>query len=163
MTNKDYDLAFLSDGISNMPRQLTTREWLSDQLFFYLQMTSRFVFIFGGIIGYAINGLIDCVMLLTGGWLLGIWMRRSLGRRGSDPVLGYFRRIKERANGSRRGVLEWAIETVRGSGFTISKCQAITVAYEQAMKEYNSTNLPDQQQEILKRLDKEVKRISYSM
>lgn len=162
MLNKNYDLDSLSDGIPNMPRRFTTRERLSDQLFFFLQMMSWFVFIIGGVIGYAINGLIDCVVFLAGGWLVGLWMRRSLGRRGSDPDIGYFRRIKERANGSRRGVLEWVIETVRGRGFTISKCQAITAAYEQAMTECNSTNSPDQQQEILKRLDAEVKRISYS-
>ena len=42
MPNKDYELEFLSDGISHMPRRLTARERLADHLFFYLQITSWF-------------------------------------------------------------------------------------------------------------------------
>jgi hypothetical protein len=159
---KDYDLESLSDGISHMPRRLTARERLADHVFFYLQITSWFAFIVSGIVGYAFDGLSGCVVLLAGGWLLGIWIRRSLGRRGSDPFHGYFRRIRERENGSRRGVLEWVIETLRGSGFTVSKCQAITAAYDRAMTQCRSTSSPAQQQAILQRLDAEVKRISYS-
>lgn len=159
---RDHDLGSLSDGISQMPRLLTARERFSDRVFVYFQITSWFIFIFAGIAGYAIKGLIGCVALLALGWLFGLWMRGSLGRRGSDSFHGYFRRIKERANGSRRGVLEWVIEKIRGSGYSVSKCQAITAAYERAMAEGQLATLPAQQDAILQRLDAEVKRISYS-
>ena len=162
MPKNDYDLESLSDGISHMPRRLTARERLSDHVFFYLQIASWFAFIVGGIVGYTLNGPIGCVLLLAGGWLLGIWIRRSLGKRGPDPFHGYFQRIKERANGSRRGVLEWVIETLRGSGYTVSKCQAITAAYERAMTKCRSASMPAQEQAIIQQLDEEVKRISYS-
>ena len=162
MPNQHYDLESLSDGISHMPRRLTARERLADHVFFYLLITSRFVFIVGGIVGYVVNGLVGCVVLIGGGFLLGVWMRRSLGMRGPDQFHGYFRRIKERANGSRRGLLEWAIEVLRDSGYTISKCKAISEAYERAMTECHQVSSPVQQQTILQRLDVEVKRISYS-
>jgi hypothetical protein len=162
MLNRDKDLESLSEGIPNMPRSLTARERLADHLYFYLQTASWFVFLAGGIAGYAIKGLIGCVALLAGGWLFGMWMRRSLGQRGRNQFLGFYQRIRERANGSRRGLLEWLIEAIRGSGFTISKCRAITAAYDRAMLQGRSTSSAAEQQAILQRLDAEVKRISYS-
>lgn len=145
-----------------MPRLLTTRERLADHLYFYLQIVSRFVFVLGAIVGYAFNGFIGCCLLGVGGVLCGIWLRRSMGMRGIDPFHGYFQRIKERANGSRRGLLEWGIETMRGGGPTVCKCQAITKSYERAMDECRLTSSPAQQKAILQRLDAEVKLISYS-
>ena len=162
MADRETNLDLLSDGIPNMPRHLTARERFADHLFFYLHVTSRFVFLVAGVVGYALKGLIGCGVLLAAGWLFGMWMRRSLGKRGPDQFHGFFRRIKERASGSRRGFLEWLIETLRGSGFTVSKCQAITAAYERAIAEARSASLPAQRQAILQRLDAEVKRISYS-
>ena len=64
MPNQHYDLESLSDGISHMPRRLTARERLADHVFFYLLITSRFVFIVGGIVGYVVNGLVGCVVAL---------------------------------------------------------------------------------------------------
>lgn len=162
MLNKDYDLNSLSDGIPHMPRRLTSRERIADHLFFYMHITSWYAFILGGIIGYVSHGLIGCVILLFGGWLFGIWMRRSLGRRGRHPFHGFYLRIRERANGSPPEVLEWLVETLRGSGFTVSKCQAITAAYDRAMTQCRLASLPADREAILRRLDTEVKRISYS-
>jgi hypothetical protein len=161
MPTRDYGLESLSDGISRMPRKLTTRERLADHVFFYLQITSRFVFVIGGIGGYELNGPLGSIVAITCGWLVGIWMRRSLGIRGPDPFHGYFRRIRERAEGSSRGLLELVIEFLRGGGFTVSKCREITAAYDHAMGEAQAARLPDQRQAILLRLDAEVKRISY--
>ena len=161
MSIQNYDLESLSDGIPQMPRRLTARERFADSLFFYLQTISHFTFVIGAIVGYAFKGLDGFILLTGGGFIFGIWMRRSLGIRGPNQFEGFFRRIEERANGSRRGMLEWVIETLRGSGFTISKCKDITKAYEQAKIQLSSASSPDQQKEILKKLDENVKKISY--
>ena len=86
-------------------------------------------FVVTGIVGYVIKGLISCVVLLAGGWLFGIWIRRSLGV-GSRSFMDFSSGLMQRADCSRRGLLEWVIEILRGSGFTVSKCQAITAAYD---------------------------------
>lgn len=163
MKDNKFDLSYLSDGIPQMPRRLTSRERISDQVYFFLQLSSRFVFIAGGIVGYAAWGGIGGVVLTLSGFLFGLWMRHSLGVRGPDQFHGFFNRMKERANGSRRGLLEWVIESIRGSGFTPTKCKSIAAAYELAMSQLSSTTSPGQQRAILQQLDVEVKRISYSI
>jgi hypothetical protein len=161
MPNLDYNLDSLSDGIPHMPRRLAVRERLADHIFFYMQIISWFVFIIGGIVGYMVNNLTGSLILIIGGWLFGIWIRRSLGRRGRDPFHGFYQRLRERANGSRRGVLEWAIENLRGSGFTRTKCQAITALYDEAMKKYVLASSQAEKRAIIVHLDSEVKKISY--
>lgn len=151
-----YDVKSRSDGIPHVLRRLTARERLAGHLSSCLQITSWFAFIVGGIVGYVVNGPIGCAVLLSAGWLLGIWIRRSLGQRGSDPCREHSGRIKERPDGSRRGVLEWVIETLRGSGPTVSKCKATTAAHEQTMVPCHSAESPAQKQAILQRLDEEV-------
>ncbi len=47
MKKREFDINDLSDGISNMPRRLTSREWLADNLFFYMQLVSRLSFYCG--------------------------------------------------------------------------------------------------------------------
>lgn len=162
MSEQRYDLESLSDGIARMPRTLTTRERFADRVFFFLQMISWFAFIFGGIVGYAITGWTGCVVLLVAGWLFGMWMRRSIGLRGRDPFHGFYRRMKERAGGSRRGILEWLIESLRGRGFTRSQCQRIWAAYERAMALGRTASTSKQQRQILQQLDEETKSISYA-
>jgi hypothetical protein len=130
-------------------------------VFFFLQLASWLAFIIGGIVGYAVKGWVGCAALFIAGWLFGMWMRRSLGQRPPDPFHGFYRRTGERAKGSYRGLLEWLIETMRGSGLSQSQCQRIWIAYERAMTECQVVSL-DEQQRILQQLDKETKRISYS-
>ena len=162
MPKTDYDLDSLSDGIARMPRRLSARERVTDHVFFFLQVFSWFCFLIGGIIGWAKWGWMGGVALAAAGWVFGMWIRHSLGRRGSDPTLGFYERMRERANGSRRGILEWLIETLRGSGFTVTKCRAITTAYQRAVQRLQATANPAEHEAILRQLDSEVKRISYS-
>lgn len=162
MSGRNFDLSDLSEGISNMPRRLTRREWLADHSFFYLQLVSKLGFIAGGIIGYAVWGWIGCFALAGGCLLLGMLIRRSVGLRGPDPFHGWYRRMRERAEGSRAGLLEWMMEGLRGNKFTRAKCRGIAAAYDTAMAELRSATSREQQLAILKRLDSETKRISYS-
>lgn len=162
MTKPQFDLSQLSEGISNMPRRLSRRERLADHLFRYLQITAHFGFIAGAIIGYAAGGWRVSLAAVIGCLVLGILMRRSLGLRGRDPCLGFYQRMRERAAGSRPGLLEWTIESLRGNKFTRAKCEAITRAYNIARADLRVAKSPRQQDAILARLDSETKRISYS-
>jgi len=94
------------------------------------------------------------------GYLVGCWIRRSLGLR-KPKELGFFVRMCERAHGSRRGVLEWFIEKVRKNEFTLEKCSAICDAYEKAIMKLRSCSDTDMEEMVLKDLDRRVKEISY--
>ena len=113
----------LSDGIENMPRRMTQREKAADTLFLFLQLSSRLLFIVTALVGYSIHGVYSALIGAVLGYLVGIWMRRSMGIRGPNPNEGWLRRRRERAEGSRRGILEWVIEKLRANEFTQEKCR----------------------------------------
>ncbi|HVZ19130.1 MAG TPA: hypothetical protein VG897_18575 [Terriglobales bacterium] len=152
----------LSDGIINMPRRLTPREKAADSLFFVTVLVSWLLFIPGGIVGYAVWGWPGSVVLVIACIVLGLILRRSAGLRGPDQFHGYYRRRKERANGGRIGLLELLIERLRGNPFTREKCAAITAEYDKAMQDLRSARTDNERGAILKRLDRETKRISYA-
>ena len=162
MSGHKFDLSDLSEGISSMPRRLSRREWMADHFFYYLQLVSKLGFLARGIVGYAVWGWIGCVALAVGCILSGVLIRRSVGLRGPDPFQGWYRRMRDRAEGSPAGLLERMMESLRGNKFTRVKCRAITAAYDTAMAELRLAVTREQQQAILKRLDSETKRISYS-
>ena len=156
----DEELSKLSDA-PRMPRAMTRRELFADLLFVFLQIASRFIFLLAGIAGFVWKGFAGAAVLAVAGYLLGWWMRRSLGKRGRDPNTGFFVRMSERARGSRRGVLEWAIEKTRGTEFTREKCAAICSAYENAAATLRGPVDAATEKRVLSELDEAVKRISY--
>lgn len=150
-----------SDGIPKMPRKMTSREKNADSLFLHLQIISRLIFIVTAILGYYLYQIAGAIFFAILGYIFGIMIRRSLGIRGKDPIIGFYIRMQERGSGSRRGILEWMIENARGNEFTQEKCQAITAAYNEARQELNHCSSKSEREEILEKLDEKVKSISY--
>jgi len=84
-----------------------------------------------------------------------------MGLRGWNPNDGFFIRMRERANGARRGILETFIERVRRRSFTQEQCMAISKAWEDTRKLLEETTSQAEKRELINALDAEIKRISY--
>lgn len=151
----------LSEGIGNMPRRLSFREKLGDTLFVNLQILSRIIFIFFGLFGYYFHDFYGVFVWGITGWIVGIWVRHSMGIRGTDSNSGFFIRMNERAEGSNRGILEWLLEKIRGSEFSQSKCKAISKAYNKSMIDLHKCTSLNEQQKVIMELDRKIKEISY--
>ena len=149
----------LSDGIPQMPRKMTPREVFVDQLFLYFQIGSKILFLFAGVIGYVWYGGLGCILLSLAGYIVGRLMRRSMGIRGTDPTEGFFIRMRERADGSRRGFLEWFLERLRRTEFTKAKCKAIIDVYNDAMLILRNGQEPMEQHRIIEDMYQKIKEI----
>jgi hypothetical protein len=151
----------LSDGIERMPRQLTDAERRGDRLFLHLQVVSSVLLLLCPLLGGVLGGWPGAATGLAVGWLARVWMRHSMGIRGSNPNDGFFIRMKERATGARRGILEALIEEVRQRPFTQEQCAAITNAREDTRKRIEAATSVEEKRELINALDVEIKRISY--
>lgn len=140
---------------------ISDRELLVDKIFVFLQILSRGLFLIFGLIGYKTGTFYGAVFGVALGLFLGVWMRYSMGRRGKDPFHGYYRRIQERANGSRRGVFEFLLEKGRGNELTREKCIRISEEYRKAMSRLNGTRDREGRIGVLQELDRATKQISY--
>lgn len=148
-------------AISNMPRELTSREKAVDRLYLAFQLLSKWAFLPMAVIGYATEGIAWASVGALGAVLAGFWMRRSMGLRGSDPHTGFFIRARERANGSSRGLLEWLLEKLRGAEFSRAQCKAFADAYDVAMSGIQKAGSEAERTKIARDLDRRVKEISY--
>ena len=151
----------LSDGIERMPRLLTDAERKADRLFLHLQILAIMVLFLSPILGGVIFGWAGIGIGLVFGLVVRIWMRRSMGLRGLNPNDGFFIRMRERANGARRGILEALIENIRQQPFTQEKCILITRAWDDMRKRIETMTSEEEKHELIKAFDAEIKRISY--
>ena len=87
------------------------------------------------------------------------WIRRSMGLRGTDPVEGFFLRMRERANGSRRGLLEALIELSRGRSYTRAQCAAITQVHDETEKRLVKAESDEERRSLVEELDRRIKQI----
>ena len=148
--------------IPNMPRNFTRHERVADWLFVSLQIGSWIAFVVLGVLGYYFyRNVIAALVCGAVGFLVGIWIRHSMGLRGRNPTEGFYLRMRQRAEGSRCGVLEWILEKIRGNEFSQSKCRAISDAYSEAMRQLEGSSSDDERMAILHELDRKVKKISY--
>lgn len=138
---------------------VTEPERLADQVYVALQILSYFLFLFGGIIGYIFYQFYGMVLFSSLGYLGGVWARRSLGIRGMKHTTGFFIRMRERALGSKPGLLEWLLERVSRNQFTPAKCRAVVQIHERAVKQLKQSRSTEEQNRILADLDKRVKQI----
>jgi hypothetical protein len=158
---KAPDQLQLSDGIEQMPRRLTDAERRADHLFLHLQVISYVLLLLFPVLGYVQGGWTVGVVGLVVGWLIRVWIRYSMGIRGSDPNDGFFIRMKERAGGARRGILEILLESVRQRSFTQGQCTAIIKVWDNKRKLIEAATSEEEKIELLRELDAEIKRISY--
>jgi hypothetical protein len=126
-----------------------------------LLVVSYFLFLIGGLVGYALNRFYGLVIFGSLGYLVGVWMRRSLGLRGRKTTTGFFQRMRERAQGARPGLLEWGLEKISGHEFTRSKCERVAQTHARAVKQLKQSGSSEEQNRILADLDQRVKKILY--
>lgn len=86
-------------------------------------------------------------------------MRRSMGIRDLKLTTGFFNRMRERAFGSKAGLLEYLLEKVGHNEFTQAKCQGVTQVYEKAVKQLKQSKSTEEQNKILAELEKRVHQI----
>ncbi len=151
----------LSDGIELMPRRLTDGERSGDRLFLHLQVLSSVFLLMCPALGGVLRGWLGGGIGLIVGWMVRTWMRRSMGLRGSNPNDGFFIRMRERANGARRGILEAMIENVRHRQFNREQCIAITRAWDETGQRLAGITSQEEKRALINALDAKVKRISY--
>src|SRR5579862_9041809 len=72
----------LSDGILNMPREMSAREHRADSIRFYLLVCGRILVLPAAVLGFDLLGLLGCAIGAGVSWIIGMWVRRSLGVRG---------------------------------------------------------------------------------
>ena len=113
------------------------------------------------VLGGVLGGWPGAAIGLVVGWLARVWMRHSMGLRGSNPQDGFFIRMKERANGSRRGILEALIERVRQRPFTQEQCAAITKVWDDTRVRIEAATSVEEKRELMNACDAEIKRLSY--
>ena len=151
----------LSNGIDRMPRRLSEAERRGDRLFLHLQVLSRLLVLLTPVLGGVLGGWIGAAIGIVFGFLACVWMRHSMGLRGSNPNDGFFIRMKERAHGGRCGIFEALIERVRQRTFTREQCVAITKAWDETRERLEAATTVEEKHELINRLDAEIKRISY--
>ena len=151
----------LSDGIKRMPRRLTAAEVRADRLFLHLQVISYVQLLVYPIIGFLLKGFFGLALGLVVGGCTRAWMRHSMGIRGKNPNDGFFIRMRERANGSRRGLLEILIEGVRRRPFTREQCVAITKAFDETERRLADAASSEARVALIEELDGRVKQVSY--
>jgi hypothetical protein len=143
-------------GAAAYPRELNGREKLAERLFQILQIISHILLILGGILGYIFYQVYGLLLFAALGYLAGVWMRRSMGIRGRKPTTGFFMRMRERAQGSKPGFLEWALEKVSRNQITQAESRAVTQVYEKSLKQLKLSDSTEAQNRILADLDRKV-------
>lgn len=151
----------LSDGIERMPRRLTEAERRGDRLFLHLQVVSFALLLLSPTLGGILSGWTGTAIGLVVGCFARVLMRRSMGLRGSNPHDGFFIRMRERANGARRGFLEALIERVRRRSFTQEQCAAMTQAWDDTRQRVAATTSAEEKRALMKAFDAQIKHISY--
>jgi hypothetical protein len=146
-------------GPSGLPRTKSEPEKRADQLFVILQIISFTLFVLLGVIGYYFFEFYGLALFALLGYLIGVWMRRSMGMRGLKSTTGFFKRMRERASGSKAGLLEWLLEKVSHHEFTQAMCQAVTQVYDKAVKQLKQSKSPEEQNRILAELEKTITHI----
>ena len=148
-------------GRSAAPRVLNPQEKLADRVFVYLQIISYILFAIGGVLGYYRYQFYGLLIFGALGYLIGIWMRRSMGIRGDKPTNGFFMRMRERASGSRPGLLESVLERIGQNEISQAQCIAVIQVHERAVKQLKQTKSSEDQNKILADLDKRINQILY--
>jgi len=141
---------------------ISRREIFVDKIYFFLQYSSKFLFLVFGVIGLQYNGYLYSLIGIIIGYLIGKLIRWNLGIRSNDKLTDFIIRMRERANGGRRSLLEYFLEKARGNEFTIKKCKSIVDKYDITMSKLQKTLSIEEKTHLLFKLDQDIKEISYA-
>jgi hypothetical protein len=146
-------------GPNAAPRDLHPSEKRAEQIFVALQILSFVLFLLGGVYGWFAYGLYGLVLFALLGYIGGVWIRRSLGIRGQKPTTGFFQRMRQRAFGSRPGILEMLVEQISGHPLSRQKCLEVLQVYERSTEKLKNARSVEEQHRILAELDRRVQQM----
>jgi len=141
---------------------INRREIIVDNIYFFLQYSSNYLFLIFAFIGLHYKGYFYSLIGVIIGYLIGRLIRWNLGIRSNDQLTGFIIRMRERANGERRSILEYLLEKARGNEFSIEKCKSIVDIYDIAISKLQKTLNIEEKVLILTNLDHDIKAISYA-
>ena len=141
---------------------ISKRERFADKIFITLNLFSKTLFIFTGILGLYYYKILGFFIGLFFGYLLGLYILWSTGYRHSDQAVGFYIRMRERAKGKKRSFIEYCLEKIRGNEFSIEKCKKIVEIYESEISKLQKLSNLRGYNKIPFELYKKIKEISYS-
>jgi hypothetical protein len=134
---------------------------MADCVFVLLLLCSRLILLTGAIVGALLYGFPGLCIGLAAGFIIGFWMRRSLGLRGRHLTRGYHLRMFERGCGKSPGQLEALVELLRGNRLTMMQCRQIACAYAEAVRQLHSCDSVEERAIILGERNRQVLEIAY--
>ncbi len=146
-------------GTSRASLQQTDRQRLAGVLYIAFQVLSWLLVLIGALLGYIFYHFYGLLLGSLLGYTLGIWVRRSLGMRGRKATTGFFARLRERALGSRPGILEGLLENISREQLTQAKCRAMIQAQEKAVERLKQASSHEEQNKILAELDRRLRQM----
>ncbi len=144
-----------------IPRKSSFRDKIADGLLAFFILSSRFLFIVGGIIGNVYVGGKGLVIGILLGGIVGFWIRRSVGMRGRDLTHGFFSRMSQRGVGSSPALLESFVEKVRGQEIAAYQCRLMASAYAEFQRALQACGSVEERDELCKTLSRSVRAALY--
>lgn len=143
----------LLPGVPGLP---TLRGKVATGVFVLLLLLSRSSFVIGAVVGGMQWGFLGAGIGVGSGWILGRWMRWSLGLRRRRLTHGFVVRMLERGNNDRPKLLESLVETLRGHRLSAMDCRYIAAAYGEATRRLQTCDSPRDRAAILMERDRKV-------
>ena len=147
--------------LPDIPSLPSFRGRAADCAFVLLLLVSRCSLVIGAAAGGLVAGLVGVAIGSAGGWVIGRWMRWSLGLRRHRVTHGFVVRMLERGNNDRPKFLESLVETVRGHRLSAKQCRIVAAAYGVATRQLQTCDSPSDRDEILKERDRKIFAATY--
>jgi hypothetical protein len=130
-------------------RPSSFRNRVANWVFVVFFIISHAAFAVGILVGSIFFGIRGFILSLLAGWIIGIGIRRSLGRLPSDASHAHYIRMLERGGGAPPGWLERFVEMVRGERLTSVQCRLIAAAHSEANRQLQTCDSPVERAIIL--------------
>lgn len=145
----------------DLPRSHLVRGRIANALFATLFVFSWGAFLVGELIGTTYFGTKGFFIGLPAGWILGMWIRRSLGVCNRNLTRGFFIRMLDRGNGSPARLLESWVEALRGRRLTMVDCRALVGIRGEATRRWQAYDSPEERERIRWEQDQRILRVLY--
>jgi hypothetical protein len=147
--------------LPDVPSLPTLRGRMADGVFVLFLLVARCSSILGAVVGGILLGFPGVVVGLAGGWVIGVWMRWSLGLRRRGLTHGFVVRMLERGNNDRAKLLESLVETLRGHRLSARQCRMVAAAYAEATRRLQTCESQPERVEILQERDRKIREAAY--
>lgn len=147
--------------LPDIPSLPTWRGRVADGVFVLLLLVARCSLVFGAAVGGLLLGFPGAFIGLAGGWVIGVWMRWSLGLRRRGLTHGFVVRMLERGNNDRPKLLESLVEALRGHRLSARQCRMVAAAYAEATRRLQTCESLPERVEILQERDRKIGEAAY--